>query len=123
MNALTEKQRSALLALLQENRRRLRAMIRDELLQNQQAGAASLAGEVHDAGEESVAELMSEMNTALLSRSIQELRQVEEALRRIEGDDYGVCEACGEPIPFKRLEANPITTLCLEHQAELEQGP
>lgn len=121
MATLSKEQRISLTELLQQQRHELRAAIRDELLQNQSEGEAELSGTVHDASEESVAELVSEMNTALLSRSIQELRQVEEALTRIETDDYGICEECGEAIPFERLQANPITTLCLEHQEEQER--
>lgn len=120
MSVLSSEQRAELGALLQAERQRLRGAIREELLQNRQQAEDGLSGQVHDAGEESVAELMSEMNTALLSRSIQELRQVEAALERIAGEGYGLCEVCAEPIPFGRLQANPVTTLCLEHQQARE---
>lgn len=42
-----------------------------------------------------------------------QLRDVDEALARIESGDYGVCENCGEPIDGKRLEAIPEATLCI----------
>lgn len=40
--------------------------------------------------------------------------KIKEALERIEDGTFGVCEECGEPIDLKRLEARPVTTLCIE---------
>jgi len=41
------------------------------------------------------------------------LRHVEEALRRIERGEYGICENCNEEISKNRLEAVPIAKLCV----------
>lgn len=41
--------------------------------------------------------------------------EVEDALERIEQGVYGVCEACNEPIPHKRLIANPAARTCIAH--------
>ena len=41
------------------------------------------------------------------------LVQVDDALKRIDSGDYGMCERCGEPIEMGRLEALPYATLCL----------
>lgn len=38
----------------------------------------------------------------LTARRVERIRDLENALRRIEVMDYGVCEACGEPIPLLR---------------------
>ena len=43
----------------------------------------------------------------LTARRVERIRDLENALRRIEVMDYGVCEACGEPIPLLRLLASP----------------
>jgi DnaK suppressor protein len=51
-----------------------------------------------------------------------ELRRVEEALRRIEQGDYGFCQASGEEIPLKRLEAQPWARYCLRVQELEDQG-
>jgi len=40
------------------------------------------------------------------------LDKIEEALRRIEDCTYGVCDACGSPIPEGWLLTVPHTTLC-----------
>src|SRR3979411_686976 len=41
------------------------------------------------------------------------LREVEDALRRIEAGSYGVCQECDEPISRKRLEALPWAKYCV----------
>jgi DnaK suppressor protein len=40
--------------------------------------------------------------------------KIEEAIARIEDGTYGICEDCGEEIGLKRLEARPVTTLCID---------
>lgn len=52
-----------------------------------------------------------------------ELREVAEALARVERGTYGTCEACGTAVSDERLEAVPATRYCVEHEArwELEQ--
>ena len=40
--------------------------------------------------------------------------KIEESLQRIENGTYGICDECEEEISEKRLEARPVTTLCIE---------
>ena len=49
------------------------------------------------------------------------MRQVEEALERIEDGTYKHCAACAQPIPPKRLEAVPWAKYCVPCQEN--QGP
>jgi DnaK suppressor protein len=42
------------------------------------------------------------------------LSKIDEAIARIDDGTYGVCEDCGEEIGLKRLEARPVTTLCID---------
>lgn len=42
------------------------------------------------------------------------LSKIDEAIARIDDGSYGVCEDCGEEIGQKRLEARPVTTLCID---------
>lgn len=48
------------------------------------------------------------------------LVKIDEALGRIEDNSFGTCSECEEPIELKRLEARPVTTLCLSCK-ELEE--
>ena len=61
-----------------------------------------------------------EMAFQLSSRERNELRMVEEALFKITGDTYGVCDTCSKYITLKRLEILPLTALCIECQENLE---
>ncbi|MCL5743725.1 MAG: TraR/DksA C4-type zinc finger protein [Acidobacteria bacterium] len=47
------------------------------------------------------------------------LREVEDALRRIETDTYGICHECEEPISVKRLNAVPWAKFCVKCQEEI----
>lgn len=40
--------------------------------------------------------------------------KIREALERIEDGNFGVCEMCGDDIGIDRLQARPVTTLCIE---------
>lgn len=42
------------------------------------------------------------------------LSKIEEAINRIDEGTFGVCEDCGEDIGLKRLDARPVTTLCID---------
>jgi DnaK suppressor protein len=58
---------------------------------------------------------------SLLSQEQDALYEIEEALKRIEGGTYGVCEMSGKAIPHARLEALPFARLTVECQAEFER--
>ena len=46
-------------------------------------------------------------------RRRQKLMQIEAALKRIENDDFGQCQECGELIAPARLEVDPTVLLCI----------
>jgi DnaK suppressor protein len=50
------------------------------------------------------------------------LRQVDEALSRIQDRSYGVCASCEDSLNLKRLQAVPWATLCLKCQEKEEMG-
>lgn len=49
------------------------------------------------------------------------LVKVKAAIDRIEGGVYGVCDECGDDISVKRLDARPVTTLCIDCKTKQEQ--
>jgi DnaK suppressor protein len=51
------------------------------------------------------------------------LKQIEAAIERIGGGNYGLCEKCGEQIPKTRLVAIPYATLCVRCASEQETMP
>lgn len=58
---------------------------------------------------------------SLLSSDQDAIYEIEEALKRIEKNTYGICELTGKPIPRKRLEAIPWTRFTVGAQAQLER--
>jgi len=50
------------------------------------------------------------------------LKEIDDALQRIEQKTYGICEGTGKPIPKARLEAQPWARYCVEYARMLEQG-
>src|SRR6188768_3782020 len=58
---------------------------------------------------------------SLLSSDQDAIYEIEEALKRIEKNTYGVCELTGKPIPKARLEAIPWTRFTVQAQAQLEK--
>lgn len=69
------------------------------------------------------ASLESDRNLTLRIRDRErKLRnKIEEALARIEEGTFGICEVCEEPISASRLEARPVTTLCIDCKESQEK--
>ena len=65
-----------------------------------------------------------ERDQSFLEQLEQQLRDVDDAISRLDRGEYGLCEVCGQPIGEARLEALPATRFCLLHQelAEREVG-
>lgn len=49
------------------------------------------------------------------------LKKIEKALKKIEDNTFGICESCEEEIGLKRLEARPVTDLCIRCKEEQEK--
>lgn len=58
---------------------------------------------------------------SLLSADQDAVYEIEEALKRIEKNTYGICELTGKPIPKSRLDAIPWTRFTVQAQAQLER--
>lgn len=50
------------------------------------------------------------------------LKEIDDALQRIEQRTYGICEGTGRQIPRARLEAEPWARYCVEYARTLEQA-
>lgn len=71
--------------------------------------------------EEDEAALLHEeyISEATQRREAARLREVEEALHRLQRGQFGRCEECGEEIPQKRLQAIPWARYCVSCQEEV----
>ena len=62
-----------------------------------------------------------ELRLRLTEREREKLREIEEALERVDDGSFGVCDKCGEKIPVGRLKAMPSTTVCVKCKSEEER--
>jgi RNA polymerase-binding transcription factor DksA len=106
---------------LRERREVLREILRAELMATRRQEYLELAGQVHDIGDESVAELLLGVDLSARQRELDEMRDVEAALERIKGDRFGICTNCEEVIARERLEIYPTAKRCIRCQARHEQ--
>ena len=63
--------------------------------------------DIGDAIDSSVEEQERELDLLLQDRELARLEGIEIALKRMESDDFGYCDECGESISKKRLLAFP----------------
>lgn len=100
------------------------AELRAEVRAAQQAqlgsGGAG-AHEVADHKDEAAEQQLEELDDAQAQRDIEELAQVEAALKRLDAGTYGNCATCGEPIPMSRLRVQPAAPRCAGCQAAWEK--
>lgn len=54
------------------------------------------------------------MNINLRKHEMYEIKEIDEALKRIDSDSYGICEYCSKEIGRDRLEVRPQARLCIE---------
>lgn len=120
MARLTEPDVQRFQRLLAKRREELRWLVHDALIESKRNDYIELAGAVHDAGEEAVANLLSEMDLSQLGREVEELGDVEAALERIRDGTFGKCTDCGDAIDRERLAAYPTAKRCIACQTRRE---
>ncbi|MGH7256401.1 MAG: TraR/DksA family transcriptional regulator [Nitrospirales bacterium] len=74
-----------------------------------------------DLTDQASAEMDQNFEIRLKEREQRLLKKIDEALNRITTQTYGICDACGGEIPYKRLKARPVTTLCIECKTAQEE--
>src|SRR5215475_5729716 len=84
--------------------------------------ATALEGDdgVEDSGEMSELDLMRSTALALAGRQSQLIKEIDEALDRIEKGTYGLCTRCGKPLDEQRLKAMPTAKYDAGCQAAIE---
>lgn len=116
MAQLTDDQLAQLKARLQQRYLGLREEVRDELERSGDQRYIDLAGSVADPGDESVADMLVDVDAALVDRQVNEMREVEVALKRLADLNFGDCIECGGEIGFERLMAYPTAQRCVRCQ-------
>ena len=117
---LTQEQENELRAAIEDRQRTLLGGLREDAQRARQEQYGELAGAAPDAGDESVADLIVDLEQADLSRELAELRGIEGARGRLDDGSYGLCTDCGGEIGYARLRASPAARRCIECQRRFE---
>jgi DnaK suppressor protein len=74
-----------------------------------------------DLGDQATAETERSFMLRLRGRERRLLKKIDDAIERIESRVFGICDKCGMEIDIRRLEARPVTTLCIECKIQQEE--
>lgn len=118
---LSDRQLMEFKTLLKERFCDLREEIRQELLRSDKEHFIDLAGQVHDLEEESVADLLVDLDLAIIDLHVEEVREIDAALIRIAQGSYGVCEDCDRTIETERMRAYITARRCTPCQSVYER--
>ena len=122
MPELIEQQFHSLDATLRKRESILREVICGEPAVSAGERRAELYTVAGDEADVAVADLLSDVENAIVIQQIAELCDVEVARARLDERTYGICCGCGENIGFLRLAAYPVAKRCAVCQTRYEQG-
>ena len=76
------------------------------------------SGDIYD---QASSERDRELDLLLGDREREKLKNIDEALLKIEEGEYGICEECEEEIPIGRLKIVPFARYCVRCKADIEK--
>lgn len=96
---------------------------KEALLSEAEVALNALPGQTvfPDMGDQATAEIDRNFMLRLRSREQKLLKKIENAIERIENGTFGICDTCGMEIDIRRLEARPVTTLCIDCKTQQEE--
>ncbi len=112
-----EELRKMLLSLREETLRKIEEEVGAKVKEDPRFTTLSTM----DIGDLSQFDLDADINYSLLQGHLERLRNINEALRRLDEGTYGYCEECGREIGIKRLKVLPFARYCVECQGRLEK--
>ena len=79
--------------------------------------------EINDEGDYAALCTDNMIEEAIQQQQLQELKEIDYALKKIKEGDYGICEMCGEPIKPLRLKIKPFARYCIVCREIVEKEP
>lgn len=95
--------------------------IKTETARRAEQPYAELAGIAPDEGDAAMADLLVDIDHALIDQQLDELDDIRAARERIRRHLYGKCIDCKQPIGFDRLSAYPTAKRCMHCQRAYER--
>ncbi|HYA12061.1 MAG TPA: RNA polymerase-binding protein DksA [Thermodesulfovibrionales bacterium] len=107
---------------IQDIRKKLIAQ-KEALLEEAEEALSKLPGQTvfPDLGDQATAETERSFMLRLRGRERRLLKKIENAIERVEQGTFGICDRCGNEIDIRRLEARPVTTMCIECKIQQEE--
>ena len=121
MKPLTAQETEALRERLNARRQVLRAEVAEQLANSDDPRVAGLMNALAATEDWVLADILTDLDIALVKHDTAELRDVDAALASIAEGSYGTCRDCGEPIGWPRLNANPTALRCIACQEAYEK--
>jgi DnaK suppressor protein len=117
----TKRKMHILTELLQQREANARAEIRELAGHRADEPYRDLAGSVSDTGDEAVADVIVDVDNALIGQQLEQLREIYAARDEMQKGIYGLCLDCGGEIDFERLSACPTAKRCVTCQGMHER--
>lgn len=114
MANFTENQLTQLKSALHKRYLVLQEEVRDELSHSQNIGDFELSEYLNN--------IPDDIDTALVDRQINEMRELEMSMKYLNELEFGDCIDCGNEIGFERLLAQPSAQRCIQCQSQYEKA-
>jgi RNA polymerase-binding protein DksA len=95
---------------------------RDKLLERDCSTTESFQPKLDDLADAASQEAQRSLSLVTATATYDRIKEVLDAIRRIERGTYGICEITGEPISTERLNSVPWARYSIEGQQQMEQG-
>jgi DnaK suppressor protein len=119
---LSPSQLAALSGALDRRQELLLAEVRAALEHSENQQYIELIDRVPaDIGDQSVGDMLADLNLAIVDRHVEEIRAIDAARRRLRQGGYGTCVDCGQELEFARLSAFPTALRCVPCQDQHER--
>lgn len=102
-------------------RRKRSSLLLQEIAGSQSEAETTIDDRESELEESAQKDRMTRLESRLTERGQILLRQIDDALERIDAGSFGECERCGNDIGHGRLKAMPTAALCIECATALEK--
>jgi len=114
---MTKKEKKEFRKILLERKERIIRKL-SEFINESKEVETNVAKDIVDKAENSYTK---EFLLSLSDTERDQLMLIDEALRRLDTDDFGLCQLCSREISRKRLDALPWTPTCINCQEKAEK--
>jgi DnaK suppressor protein len=119
MSSISTKQIDSLRELMEAELAKLVIETQDEMNPALKTSFIDIDGDVAD--DERVADVIVDTDNAIIGLHLQNARDLNAALDRIQTGVYGICIDCGSEIGLERLSAYPTAERCIKCQYQHEK--